>query len=155
MKRFLSFVCLVIMFSLSALAKGENMPKYDITGAGSGNEGMVLVKVFVYAKSANDQDLKRAAVHGIVFRGCTGNNSGARQPAMASAETEASHAEYCREFFAPTGECQNYASIIAGSYERVKTAKGYKCGAIVQVNKVALRKTLETAGVVRSLSSGF
>ena len=155
MKRFLSFICLVIMLSLSALAKGDNMPKYDITGAGSGNEGMVLVKVFVYAKSANDQDLKRAAVHGIVFRGCTGNNSGTRQPAMASAETEASHAEYCREFFAPTGECQNYASIIACSYERVKTAKGYKCGAIVQVNKVALRKTLETAGVVRSLSSGF
>lgn len=45
MKRFLSFICLVIMFSLSALAKGDNMPKYDITGAGSGNEGMVLVKV--------------------------------------------------------------------------------------------------------------
>lgn len=155
MKRVLSLLFVILTIALSALAKSNNMPKYDITGAGSGNEGMVLVKVFVYTKSANDQDLKRAAVHGIVFRGCTGNNSGARQPAMASAETEASHAEYCREFFAPTGECQNYANIIAGSYERVKTAKGYKCGAIVQVNKVALRKTLETAGVVRSLSSGF
>ena len=62
---------------------------------------------------------------------------------MASAETEASHAEYCREFFAPTGECQNYASIIAGSYERVKTAKGYKCGAIVQVNKATLQMKLD------------
>ena len=126
-----------------------------MTGAGSGNEGMVLVKVFVYAKTVTDQDLKRAAVHGVVFRGCTGNNSGAIQPAMASPESENSHAEFCKAFFASDGECQNYASIIAGSYERVKTQKGLKCGAIVQVSKTALRKVLEKAGVVRSLSSGF
>lgn len=146
---------LMLTVTLSVMAKGDKMPKYDITGAGSGNEGMVLVKVFVYQKEASDEDLKRAAVHGIVFRGCTGNNSGAKQPAMASPETESSHAEYCTAFFAPDGECQNYASIIAGSYERVKTQKGYKCGAIVQVDKRSLRKTLEKAGVVRSLSAGF
>lgn len=155
MKRLLTFMLLMLTVTMSVMAKGDKMPKYDITGAGSGNEGMVLVKVFVYDKSASDEDLKRAAVHGVVFRGCTGNNSGAMQPAMTSPETEASHAEYCAEFFAPDGECQNYATIIAGSYERVKTQKGYKCGAIVQVNKRSLRRTLEKAGVVRSLSSGF
>ncbi len=155
MKKIVNLLCFVFLFSLSALAKGDAMPKYDITGAGSGNEGMLLVKVFVYAKSANDQDLKRAAVHGVVFRGCTGNNSGASQPAMASADSESSHAEFCKAFFAADGECQNYASVIAGSYERVKTSKGYKNGAIVQVNKKELRKALEKAGVVRSLSSGF
>ena len=64
MKRVLSLLFVILTIALSALAKSNNMPKYDITGAGSGNEGMVLVKVFVYAKSANDQDLKRAAVHG-------------------------------------------------------------------------------------------
>lgn len=155
MRRTLSIMMLLFIAISSAMAKGDEMPKYDITGAGSGNEGMTLVKVFVYAKKVSDQDLKRAATHGVVFRGCTGNNSGASQPAMAPAESEASHAEYCEEFFSSEGECQNYASIIAGSYERVKTKKGYKCGAIVQVNKTALRKTLEKAGVVRSLSSGF
>ena len=116
---------------------------------------MVLVKVFVYSKSSSDQDLKRAAVHGVVFRGCTGNNSGSKQPAMASSDAESSHAAFFKDFFADDGECQNYASIIAGSYERVKTSKGYKNGAIVQVDKRALRKALEKAGVVRSLSSGF
>ncbi len=155
MKRVLNLLLLVLLATMTAAAKGDKMPKYDLTGAGSGNEGMVLVKVFVYAKSASDEDLKRCAVHGIVFRGCTGNNSGATQPAMASSDNEASHKEYCEAFFASDGECQNYASIISGSYERVKTQKGYKCGAIVQVNKKALRKTLEKAGVVRSLSSGF
>ncbi len=155
MKRILSLLCLMLMLSLAALAKGDVMPQYDITGAGSGNEGMLLVKVFVYSKKVTDQDLKRAAVHGVVFRGCSGNNSGARQPAMAPAESEASHSEFCKEFFAEQGECQNYASIIAGSYERVKTPKGLKYGAIIQVDKKALRKALEKAGVVRSLSAGF
>lgn len=155
MKRVLSFILLMLMVSLSAIAKGDKMPKYDITGAGSGNEGMVLVKVYVYDKKVTDEDIKRAAVHGIVFRGCTGNNSGASQPAMTSPDSEASHQEYCDAFFAKDGECQNYANIIDGSYDRVKTTKGYKQGAIVQVNKRALRKTLEKAGVVRSLSSGF
>ena len=126
MKRILSLLCLMLMLSLVAFAKGNEMPQYDITGAGSGNEGMLLVKVFVYSKKVTDQDLKRAAVHGVVFRGCSGNNSGAKQPAMAPAESEASHSEFCNGFFAAQGECQNYASIIAGSYERVKTSKGSK-----------------------------
>ena len=59
MKRVLSLLFVILTIALSALAKSNNMPKYDITGAGSGNEGMVLVKVFVYTKSANDLLLKQ------------------------------------------------------------------------------------------------
>ena len=44
---------------------------------------------------------------------------------------------------------------MAGSYERVNTPNGVKNGAIVQVDKKSLRKALEKAGVVRSLSAGF
>ena len=44
---------------------------------------------------------------------------------------------------------------ITQEYDRVKTQKGYKSGAILQIDKTALRKELEKAGVVRSLSSGF
>lgn len=139
----------------AAMAKGDKMPTYDITGAGSGNEGRVLVKVFVYANKATDADLKRAAVHGIVFRGCTGNNSGANQPALATPAAETDNKTFCEEFFASDGQCQNFASIVAGSYERIKTKKGHKVGAIVEVNKTSLRKELEKAGVVRSLSAGF
>lgn len=155
MKRLCNVLFMFLFFITGAIAKGEKMPQYDITGAGSGTEGTVLVKVFVYAKSVNDKDLKRAAVHGVVFRGCSGNESGARQPAMASPTAETDNAVFCEAFFAPDGQCQNFASIISGSYERVKTSKGYKQGAILQVDKTALRKELEKAGVVRSLSSGF
>ena len=75
--------------------------------------------------------------------------------ALAHATAEADNATFCTEFFAADGQCQNYATVVAGSYDRVKTAKGLKVGAIVQVDKTSLRKALEKAGVVRSLSSGF
>ena len=155
MKRILSLIILLLAFFVGAMAKGDKIPQYDITGAGSGTEGTILVKVYVYSKSVKDEDLKRAAVHGVVFRGCSGNQSGARQPAMASITAEADNASFCEAFFASDGPCQNYATIIAGSYDRVKTQKGYKSGAILQIDKTALRKELEKAGVVRSLSSGF
>lgn len=137
------------------VAKSDKTPEYDIMGAGSGNEGKVLVKVYIYAKTAKDADFKRCAVHGIVFRGCTGNNNGANQPAMAAATAEVDNATYCSEFFSSDGQCQAYASIVSGSYDRVKTSKGYKVGAIVEINKTSLRKELEKAGIVRSLTSGF
>lgn len=146
---------MLLIVSISAMAKGDKMPQYDITGAGSGTEGTILVKVYVYAKSVKDEDLKRAAVHGIVFRGCSGNASGARQPAMAAPTAETDNAAFCESFFAADGQCQNFASVVPGSYDRVKTSKGYKTGAILQVDKSSLRKFLEKAGVVRSLSSGF
>ncbi len=154
MKRLVS-LSLMLLVMVAAMAKSDKMPVYDITGAGSGSEGTVLVKVYVYAKSVKDEELKRAAVHGVVFRGFAGTQSGARQPAMAPMTAEADNAEFCKEFFAADGQCQGYASVVAGSYDRVKTSKGVKCGAILQVDKASLRKALEKAGVVRSLSSGF
>lgn len=155
MKRILSLTLLLFTMCIVVVAKGEKMPQYDITGAGSGTEGTILVKVYIYSKNVSDEDLKRVAVHGVVFRGCNGNESGARQPAMASPTAETDNATFCKEFFATGGQCLNFATIIAGSYDRVKTQKGYKSGAIVQVNKASLRKELEKAGVVRSLTSGF
>lgn len=155
MRKFLSLLALFLCFAVGVMAKGDKMPTYDITGAGSGTEGTLLVKVYVYNKSVSDDDLKRAAVHGVVFKGCVGNASGARQPAMAPATAETDNQTFFSEFFAEGGQYANFATIVAGSYDRVKTPKGYKSGAIIQVDKTSLRKTLEKAGVVRSLSSGF
>ena len=70
MKRLVYFVCALLLMVMSAFAKNDKMPQYDIVGAGSGSEGTVLVKVFVYAKKVTENDLKRAAVHGVIFRGC-------------------------------------------------------------------------------------
>lgn len=154
-RRLLCLMMFLMAVTVGALAKSDKPLQYDITGAGSGSEGTILVKVFVYANEATDAQLKRAAVHGVVFRGCEGNASGARQPAMAPATAETENEAYCQSFFSTEGLCQNYASVVAGSYDRVKTKKGYKCGAILQVDKTALRKELERAGVVRKLGAGF
>ena len=128
MKRLFNVLFMLLFILTGAIAKVEKMPQYDITGAGSGTEGTILVKVYVYGSKVSDQDLKRAAVHGVVFRGCSGNQSGARQPAMAAPTAETDNAAFCQEFFAADGPCQNYATVIAGSYDRVKTQKGYKIG---------------------------
>lgn len=153
--RALCILTLFVAFATSISAADEIVPEYDITGAGSGTEGTLLVKVHVYGKKVNDTDLKRAAVHGVVFRGCSGNASGARQPAMLSATAQTDNLEFFKKFFAEDGECINFASVVAGSYETIKTKKGKKVGAILQIDKRTLRKTLEKAGVLRSLSSGF
>lgn len=156
MKKVFNLLILILFATMGVMANNNKMPQYEVTGAGSANEGMVLVKVTVYAKKkVEDSELKRAAAHGVVFRGLTGNNSGAHQPAMASPTAETDNAEFCEAFFASNGQCQSYATVLSGSYERVKVKKGYKFSAIVQINKSALRKDLEKAGIVRSLSSGF
>lgn len=154
-KRFPCLAVLLFAFMTGIMGKGDKMPQYDITGAGSGAQGTLLVKVYVYAKTVKDEDLKRAAVHGVVFRGCIGNESGARQPAMAPPAVETDNAAFCEKFFATDGDCQKFATLISGSYDRVKTSKGYKVGATLQVDKQSLRRELEKAGVVRTLSSGF
>ncbi|MBR4066630.1 MAG: hypothetical protein IKJ97_07745 [Bacteroidaceae bacterium] len=155
MKKTISFLIFALSCAVSVMAVNDNILKYDIHGAGSGIEGTILVKVYVYGKKVSDSDLKSAAVHGVVFRGCEGNESGAYQPPMTSPVAETEHASFCDAFFSADGDCQNYASIVDGSYERIKTKKGYKVGAILQVDKVSLRKYLEKAGLVKSLSTGF
>ena len=111
MKRLLLLLIMVVTSVIGVMAKGDKLPEYDITGAGSGSEGTLLVKVYVYAKKVTDSDLKRAAVHGVVFRGCSGNQSGARQPAMAPATAEADNAAFFENFFASDGQIQKAQAV--------------------------------------------
>ena len=54
------------------------------------------------------------------------------------------------------GDYLQFASVINAVADRVKiSSKEYKIGAIVSVSKESLRKTLESAGIVRGLNSGF
>lgn len=155
MKFLLSLLLFVMAMVQPTMAKDVEPVQYDITSAGSGVQGTCLVKVFVYSKSAKVTDLliKYAAVHGVLFRGYQGKPSA---PALAgSAVVETQKADYFSAFFGEKGTYQNYASIVSGSYERVRTGKGYKVGAIVQVAKDQLRSDLVTAGIIRGLANGF
>ncbi len=140
-------------------AAGNEPIKYDIASAGSGVQGTYLVKVWVYSKTGKvtDEQLKYAAVHGCIFRGFSGGQGMPSQRAIATSPTvEQDHADYFKAFFEDENTYLQYASVVGASYERVKLQKkGYKVGAVVQVNKDQLRRDLEKAGIVKGLSSGF
>lgn len=150
----ISALFMMLIICISAFAQKDYLT-YDLKGVGSGTEGTCLVKVFVYKKKASDAELKAAAIHGVIFRGFNGTESRVNQPALTSIDTEAEHQEFYDTFIDEKGDCQNYAEIVAGSYERIKTKKGYKVGVIVQVNRKALRNYLEKARVIKSLNSMF
>lgn len=151
-------ICSILLafLSIAVMAKGDDPLQYDIEVAGSGTQGTYLVRVWVYSKSGkvDDADIKKAAVHGVIFRGFgAGEGSPAQRPIARSATLEEEKAEYFKVFF--TSAYQQFANIVAGSYQRIKASKHYKVGAVVQVRKDELRRELEKAGVVRSLSNGF
>ncbi|MBR2863402.1 MAG: hypothetical protein IKB97_07580 [Bacteroidaceae bacterium] len=142
------------------LQAADNDPlKYDIASAGSGVQGTYLVKVWVYSKNGKvtDEQLKYAAVHGCIFRGFAGGQGmPSQRPIAAGPTVEQDHADYFQAFFDGEGTYLQFASVVGASYERVKLQKkGYKVGAVVQVNKDQLRRELEKAGIVKGLSSGF
>jgi hypothetical protein len=137
----------------------ETTPAYEIESAGSGTQGNCLVRVWVYSKSGkvSDNELKRAAVHGVIFRGYNGTDGNpSAKPMVTDVTVEQQKASYFEGFFAEGGIYSSYAVVVVGSYQRVKTAdKKYKVGATVEVSKDNLRKELEQSGIVKSLSSFF
>lgn len=149
------FVGLLLCLNVDAKKKPVTSTKYDIEGVETGVQGTYLVKVFIYTQesSATVEELKYAAVHGVIFRGFSGKGF-AGQKAMAGLETQAQHADFYNSFF-DNGNYMAYAEIINPAAGRIKVGKEYKISAVVSVSKEELRKALEKAGVIRSLNSGF
>ena len=133
--------------------------QYEIVSAGSGLQGTYLVKVWVYDKKGNIDDfkLKYAAVHGVLFKGFSGKKGCPSQPPLVGNQVmEQNKADYFNDFFSQEGIFLNFSNIVDGSYSRTKLSKKkYKISAVVQVQKDLLRKEMERAGVMQSLSDGF
>ena len=156
MKKILFFIC---FFAFTLLVKAELPFQYEIECAGDAAQGNYLVKVFVYNKKGNvtDEMLRRAAVHGVVFRGFMGGPQGchAQKPLVRNASLEYDRNDYFSVFFKQNGQANQYATVQNGTYERYKIKKNYKIGALVVVNKDQLRSVLEEAGLIKGLSSIF
>ena len=132
--------------------------RYEIEGVSNGAQGSYSVRVWTYSgtKNVNFEVCKKNAVHAIIFKGYAGSGQvRPQQPLVKEPGAEVTHADYFKMFFADGGEYNKYVTITAGSQEIVKVGKQYKIGLIVSVSKDMLRKALENAGIVRSLSSGF
>jgi hypothetical protein len=159
------FVWCVLALFIMSLAVNANPAKeddsgdlrYDIECAGAGTEGTYLVKVWAYTKKpkiSSDQ-LKKKAVHGVLFKGFAGK-SGCTSQKPLSTTPQSANAEYFKEFFADKGDYLKYATIVSTGPEVVKIGKkDYKVGMTITVIKDQLRKDLEKAGVIKGLASGF
>ena len=146
-----------LSFSFATLGAKSRITdtRYDIEGVETGQQGTYLVKVYVYSKksSVTTEEFKFAAVHGVIFRGFAGKGFGAQKP-IAKPEAQTQHADFFNAFF-NNGDYAAYAQVVNPVADRVKIGKEYKIAATVSVSKDELRKTLEGAGVIRSLNSGF
>lgn len=157
-KLLLTLVMLFAAFSISAKDDKVEPLTYEIEGAGTGVQGTYLVKVTVISKKSKiTEDLiARCAVHGVLFRGFSNKELRQHQkPLAGSAMAEAKHADFFKDFFKEKGIARNYAASVNSSRQVVKSGKEYKISTIVTVNKEALHKDLETAGIIKGLNSGF
>lgn len=160
----------LIFLSISLFAFGQKRKankdteswRYEIECTGIGTEGTYLVKVWSYSKNGSVaiEQAKKNAVHGVIFKGFSGGQGCATQRAMASnPNIETEKQDFFKLFFADQGNYMKYVNVSSdgniAAKDRMRVGKEYKIGVIVSVMKDALRKDLEAAGVIRSLSSGF
>lgn len=154
---FMLTFCLLAFSTLYAKDNDVSM-RYDIECAGTGAEGTYLIKVWAYSKKNKVETniLKKFAVHGVIFKGFSGERGCTSQkPLAGSPGVEQEKADFFKPFFSDNGDYLKYATIVSGSTETIKLGKEYKVGVTVTVSKDLLRKDLEAAGVIRGLSSGF
>jgi hypothetical protein len=170
-KSFLSIAIMLMLYGISIAQpvqrnKAEVATKewrYELECVGVGTQGSYLVKVWSYSKNAKvaNEQSKKNAVHGIVFKGFAGSGQKCpSQKALASqVSVEDQYKPFFDKFFDDGGDYMKYVSIsgdgVPGPGDMVKVGKEYKVGIIVSVMKDALRKDLEAAGVIKGLSSGF
>ena len=138
--------------------KDTDQFRYEIECAGNAIQGTYLVKVWTYSKKASvaENQCRKNAVHGVIFKGYGGGQGCVSQRPMANQPgIENQYKDYFDQFFANGGEFQKYASIMEGTTEIVKVGREYKVGVVVSVRKDDLRKALEAAGILKKLNSGF
>jgi hypothetical protein len=157
------YVALLIAFcTTSAAAQKKKADKdtyqwrYELEAVGVGQQNTIQVKVWSYSKKAEIalEQAKKNAVHGIIFRGF-----GSNRPLCTNPAAEQEHAGFFKDFFAKGGKYLKYVQLVnngaVGAGDRIKIGKEYKIGVVVTVDKNALRKDLEDAGIIRKLGAGF
>lgn len=160
-------VILGFTFSANAQAKKKadkdtEAWRYEIEVVQTGTQGTYLIKVWSYSKKPDVaiEQAKKNAVHGVIFKGFTGKSSVSGQKALTdNVNLEEEKADFFKPFFADGGKYMKFVSTsndgAVAAEDRMKIGKEYKIGVVLSVNVSALRKDLEDAGIIKSLSSGF
>ncbi len=134
---------------------------YELENLAVGNNNTKVIKVWSYSKKADvarDQAPKNA-VHGIIFRGAAENTDKRLMKVLPLTDNifaMDTHKDFFDNFFGEGGDYRRYVTVSEMSPEVRKIGRRqYKVGVIVNIDYNGLRKALETASVIKSLSSGF
>lgn len=135
---------------------------YELEAAGVGMQGTYQVKVWSYTRNPNEVQAlaMKNAVHGIIFKGYgdKGRWKGQR-PLAQDSNLEVEQAPFFAAFFQNDGTYRKFVGLVDNGAiapgDRIQVGKEYKIGITVLVQVGALRKELEDAGIIKSLTNGF
>jgi len=133
--------------------------EYEVKFLRTAVEGTILFKVYSYGKNEDAciENAKRNAIKAVLFTGIPGSDL--QKPLVADAGAIESHKDYFTAFFKKGGKYLQYVALSTDgsidSDDRLRVGKLTKIGVAVLVQKAALRKEMEDAGVIKSLGSGF
>lgn len=133
--------------------------EYEVKFMRTAVEGTILFKIYSYGKNEDAciENAKRNAVKAILFTGIPGSDL--QKPLVTDAGAIETHKDYFNAFFQKGGKYLQYVALSTDgsidSDDRLRVGKFTKIGIAVLVQKAALRKEMEDAKVIRSLSSGF
>ena len=164
----LFFIFMLVVFSsqFSSAQKKRKLDKdtekwrYEIECAGVGVQGTYLVKVWTYSESPKlaIEQAKKNAVHAIIFRGFSGGTGRcpSQLPLSRNPNLEKEKEGFFKDFFSDGGKYRKFATVSndgainAGDIQKLSKNE-YKIGVVVSVQKDALRKDLEDAGILKKL----
>ena len=155
------FIILLTCFLMPIIAFGEDELKYDIESAGVSASGTTLVKVSVYvkkAKKASSSMLKKAAVHGIIFRGVNESSVtgfSKQRPLVQSPTAAQEYGAFFDNFFSEGGGYISYATLVESSTKAVKVGKQYRVSATLNVSTDGLKARLREEGIIGRMTDGF
>lgn len=161
MKYITLFILPILFFHMNMIhIKDETIPEYDIKCAGTGIEGTYLAEVSIYLPKPNkdtNDNLRKAAVHGVIFQGISPSSDCNGQRAIISnPDIEKEYSEFFFTFFSTPMEYSRFADIVTASLRVTKTEKKrYRITAIISIKKDALRKMLEQKNIIKGFDDLF
>ena len=148
-----SFLLLVVAILLLPSKLFSQEWHYEITCAGTGVQGTYLVEVTSYGKTVDAAlaQMKKDAVHGVLFKGISGKCT--QKPLAGRAEVENENKSFFDKFFSASGDYEKY--VIDDQNTNMTVTKvgkrEYKVTKVISVKKDMLRKDLEKAGIIKAL----
>ena len=119
------------------------------------SEGTETLKVYSYAKTEKEglEQGKLNAIRAIIFKGIPGADF--QKPLVAEVGAEEKYKSYFNEFLKPGGKYLKFIALSSNSIEVFKSDEMQKVGVTVTIQKDNLRKELEAANIIKTLTNGF